>query len=155
MIAGDWDPEELPPAPVDAPVDLSAIRAELEAAGTVDRDAARELRNVSEEERERAIVNAAVARANLAAQAAAVGRPMTPDELTQDRAIVEAERVRLGLSTMAETLDMIDPLGVPRGTGPAPFPEPEDRGTATLSALGGVEYVDDIIRPGRIVVVAA
>jgi hypothetical protein len=36
-----------------------------------------------------------------------------------------------------------------------PFPEPEDRGTATLSALGGVEYVDDLIRPGRIVVVAA
>jgi hypothetical protein len=36
-----------------------------------------------------------------------------------------------------------------------PFPEPEDRGTATLSPLGGVEYVDDLIRPGRVVVVAA
>lgn len=34
------------------------------------------------------------------------------------------------------------------------FPEPEDRGTATMSALGGVEYVEDLIRPGRIVVVS-
>jgi hypothetical protein len=35
------------------------------------------------------------------------------------------------------------------------WPEPEDRGTATLSALGDVEYVEDLIRPGRIVVWAA
>jgi AAA domain len=35
------------------------------------------------------------------------------------------------------------------------FPEPEDRGTATLSALGDVEYVEDLIRPGRVVVWAA
>ncbi len=32
------------------------------------------------------------------------------------------------------------------------FPEPEDRGMATLSALGETEYVADLIRPGRIVV---
>lgn len=38
---------------------------------------------------------------------------------------------------------------------PAAFPEPEDRGTASLSALGGVEYVEDLIRPGRIVTWAA
>jgi hypothetical protein len=37
----------------------------------------------------------------------------------------------------------------------AAFPEPEDRGTATLSPLGAVEYVEDIARPGRIVVWAA
>ncbi|MHB8459006.1 MAG: AAA family ATPase [Candidatus Limnocylindrales bacterium] len=41
----------------------------------------------------------------------------------------------------------------PRGD--ATWPEPEDRGTATLSVLGGVEYVEDLIRPGRIVVWAA
>lgn len=35
------------------------------------------------------------------------------------------------------------------------WPEPEDRAAATLSELGGVEYVEDLIRPGRIVVVAA
>ena len=35
------------------------------------------------------------------------------------------------------------------------WPEPEDRGSATLSELGAVEYVEDLIRPGRIVVVAA
>lgn len=32
------------------------------------------------------------------------------------------------------------------------FPEPEDRGKATLSAMGATEYVADLIRPGRIVV---
>lgn len=37
----------------------------------------------------------------------------------------------------------------------ASFPEPEDRGDATLSDLGEVEYVEDLIRPGRIVVHAA
>ena len=31
-------------------------------------------------------------------------------------------------------------------------PEPEDRGFATLSPLGDVEYVEDLIRPGRVVV---
>ncbi len=35
------------------------------------------------------------------------------------------------------------------------FPVPEDRGLATLSPLGSVEYVEDLVRPGRIVVVAA
>ncbi|MFN8520921.1 MAG: hypothetical protein U0667_16355 [Chloroflexota bacterium] len=34
------------------------------------------------------------------------------------------------------------------------YPEPEDRGDATLSARGDVEYVSDLIRPGRIVVVS-
>ena len=38
---------------------------------------------------------------------------------------------------------------------PVAFPEPEDRGTASLSELGAVEYVEDVIRPGRIVVAAA
>jgi DNA-binding MarR family transcriptional regulator len=37
----------------------------------------------------------------------------------------------------------------------AAFPEPEDRGLAALSDLGETEYVADLIRPGRIVVVAA
>lgn len=47
------------------------------------------------------------------------------------------------------------------GAAPAPdaapeaWPEPEDRGAAVLSELGGVEYVEDLILPGRIVVVAA
>jgi hypothetical protein len=36
-----------------------------------------------------------------------------------------------------------------------PWPQPEDRGAAVLSPLGDVEYVEDLIRPGRIVVVAA
>jgi hypothetical protein len=35
------------------------------------------------------------------------------------------------------------------------FPEPEDRGGASLSDLGSTWYVDDLLRPGRILVVAA
>jgi AAA domain len=35
------------------------------------------------------------------------------------------------------------------------YPIPEDRGQATLSELGTVEYVEDLVRPGRIMVVAA
>lgn len=35
------------------------------------------------------------------------------------------------------------------------FPIPEDRGKARLSPIGDVEYVEDIGRPGRILVVAA
>jgi AAA domain-containing protein len=38
---------------------------------------------------------------------------------------------------------------------PQTWPEPEDRGTASLSALGEVEYVDDLVRPGRILSWAA
>jgi hypothetical protein len=45
--------------------------------------------------------------------------------------------------------------GVSTSEEPAPFPEPEDRGTATLSELGGVEYAEDFLRPGRVVTVAA
>jgi hypothetical protein len=37
----------------------------------------------------------------------------------------------------------------------SPWLEPEDRGTATLSELGDVQYVEDLLRPGRIVVWAA
>jgi hypothetical protein len=37
----------------------------------------------------------------------------------------------------------------------AAFPEPEDRGRARLSPMGEVEYVEDLIRPGRIVTWAA
>ncbi len=160
MIAGDWNPAELPPPPMLAPVDLSAIRAELEAAGAVDRETALELRRLEPAERERIHRDAASARANLAAQEAEATRPLTPDEQVSYLAIVQAERDRLGLETLAETLDVIDPLSDGRAagvapTGPAAFPEPEDRGTATLSALGEVEYVADLIRPGRIVVWAA
>ncbi|HLY13560.1 MAG TPA: AAA family ATPase, partial [Candidatus Limnocylindrales bacterium] len=39
--------------------------------------------------------------------------------------------------------------------GPLTWPEPEDRGRAVLSALGDVEYVEDLVRPGRILCWAA
>lgn len=43
----------------------------------------------------------------------------------------------------------------PEPVDPSSFPIPENRGQATLSDLGTVEYVEDLIRPGRIVVWAA
>ena len=44
---------------------------------------------------------------------------------------------------------------VPHLADPPAFAEPEDRGAAVLSELGTTEYVEDLIRPGRIVVWAA
>ena len=62
--------------------------------------------------------------------------------------------VRAAPLVTAETLSAPPPR-VPDGKEAAQFLEPEDRGTATLSALGDVEYVEDMIRPGRILVWAA
>jgi hypothetical protein len=62
------------------------------------------------------VAGAAIARANLAAQEAEVTRSLTPDEEVDYLAIVEAERERLGLATLAETLEVIDPLSDRRYT---------------------------------------
>lgn len=43
----------------------------------------------------------------------------------------------------------------PEPVDPSTFPEPENRGQARMSELGNVEYVEDLVRPGRIVVWAA
>ena len=43
----------------------------------------------------------------------------------------------------------------PLAPGASPFAAPENRGLATLSALGSTSYVDDLLFPGRIVVLAA
>jgi hypothetical protein len=126
-------PDELPPPPTDPHGDLSAIRAELEAAGTVDRETNLELRRLSEEERERAVVDAAISRANLAAQEAEATRPLTSDEQVAYRAIVEAARERLGLETLAETLDVIDPLSDGRGAVTAPTPAETARDEGAVS----------------------
>jgi hypothetical protein len=47
------------------------------------------------------------------------------------------------------------PAAPPEPIDPSSFPIPENRGAAMLSDLGDVEYVEDLIRPGRIVVWAA
>ncbi len=49
---------------------------------------------------------------------------------------------RIGLEALASS--------APVAAAGADFPEPEDRGAASLSDLGRVEYVEDLIRPGRI-----
>ena len=64
-----------------------------------------------------------------------------------DRAATDAD-----IETLIAAAHAAEPPDPPP---PAPFSEPEDRGTATLSALGEVEYVEDPLRPGRIVVWAA
>jgi hypothetical protein len=122
VIVGAWVSEDLPTAPLDAPLDHSAVRAELEAAGAVDRESAHELRRVSEAERERAVARATVTRRNLAEQEAKATRPLTPDEQADLDAIavagmkrrvhLEAEKERLGLATLAETLEVTEPLDV-------------------------------------------
>jgi hypothetical protein len=81
-----------------------------------------------------------------------------------DRMIRDVPRERLRLAA-------VDPGGEAEAVAPLPsiyeliardewpiekeFAVPEDRGQAELSPLGDVEYVEDLIRPGRIVVVAA
>jgi hypothetical protein len=102
-------------APLDPPVDLSAVRAELEAAGTTDREVARELRNVSDEEREEKIALAATWRSGVEASAGRAGFDSIAEYLDVANpvafmAYVEAERQRRGLRTLAETLDVIWPL---------------------------------------------
>ncbi len=102
---------------------------------------------------------------------------IVPDNDEPGRA--HAEQVRASLATVAASVRLLELPGLPDkgdvsdwlaaggtveqlaelgATAPAPssiYPEPEDRGSATLSELGAVEYVEDLIRPGRIVVVAA
>ncbi len=72
--------------------------------------------------------------------------PLTQEQLRDrfDRAVAKMEE-RLGERRHVP----------PAPADPATFPQPENRGQATLSDLGEVEYVEDLIRPGRIVVWAA
>lgn len=74
--------------------------------------------------------------------------PLRDDELRSrfDRAV----------DKMAERLgDRRGGAAPPEPVDPSSFQQPENRGQATLSDLGNVEYVEDLIRPGRIVVWAA
>jgi putative DNA primase/helicase len=64
---------------------------------------------------------AAVTRANLAADEAEATRPLTDAERVDHLAIVEAQRVRLGLPTLTETLDVLYPVP-PRRTNGADLP---------------------------------
>src|SRR5664280_811930 len=158
--AAGWDevgPNELARSAAlhEAPTSAQ-LMAEAQTAADLDPEARHELAYRTPE----LIAGAATARRNMAAREAEATRPLTPDEHVSYLAIVEAERDRLGLKTLAETLNVISPIperstGVSTAVEPAPFPEPEDRGTATLSALGGVETIGDVVLPGRIATVAA
>jgi hypothetical protein len=80
-----------------------------------------------------------------------------PPELRR-ATIAAAEGHRASLSATVRALGFDSPAEYLEFTAPAPgaaavarpFPEPEDRGDASLSALGDVEYVEDLDRPGRI-----
>ena len=63
--------------------------------------------------------------------------------------------------TWAPTADEFQHKGAPRERATPPhdqpehqFPPLEDRSTAVLSPQGGIEYVDDLVRPGRLTLVA-
>jgi hypothetical protein len=62
-----------------------------------------------------------------------------------DLADVDADRRRELIDGAHELAGWAMPEPAPRA-----WPEPEDRGTAVLSDLGTVEYVEDLDRPGRI-----
>jgi len=99
--------DELTPwVALDVAPTLAELEAEAQAAANVDPDARHELAYLTPE----LIAGAATTRANLAAQEAEATRPLTSDEQVSYLAIVEAERVRLGLQTPAETLDVIYPI---------------------------------------------
>jgi hypothetical protein len=92
-------------------------------------------------------------RIRLAAIDAAVAPALEKAETWPEKlAVVKGDR-----QVIAELLERHPVTYVGQREEPASsqWPLPEDRGTATLSELGGIEYVEDLIRPGRIVVVAA
>jgi hypothetical protein len=85
---------------------------------------------------------------------------MTVDEITIALQAVDAARCRPPLEgedpgsveRIAASIGAYAPAEDPVAV---PWTEPEDRGTATLSELGDVQYVEDLVRPGRIIVWAA
>jgi putative DNA primase/helicase len=130
---GALAPDELTPwAALDGAPTLAELEAEARAAADVDPEAEHELAYLTPE----LIADAATTRRNLAAQEAEATRPLTPDELTDLaaidpaawRAYLETEKVRLGLATLAETLDVIDPVGGEAKTEPAPSADPRTGG---------------------------
>lgn len=85
----------------------------------------------------------------------------TPAEIEAALLRANADRCRPPLASaevhaIAVSVGRYPPAEPPPTTTPAPiWAEPEDRGLATKSDLGSTEYVEDIGRPGRIVVFAA
>ncbi|TAL08224.1 MAG: hypothetical protein EPO00_07570 [Chloroflexota bacterium] len=125
--------EELDDLPMPDDPDLESIA--IEAAENDDTPSSGSWRNRTPAERVAAVDAAATFRRNLATREAELSRPLTLDE---QRLLEEIDRVRQE-----------------REHGPGIYELPEDRGLAQLSELGTVEYVEDLVRPGRIVVVAA
>jgi P4 family phage/plasmid primase-like protien len=114
---GGLAPDEPTPwAALDVAPTLAELEAEARATADADLVARHELAYLTPE----LIADAATTRRNLAAQEAEATRPLTPDEQAVFRAIVEAEKERLGLDTLVETLDAIDPVGGEETTAPGP-----------------------------------
>ena len=94
------------------------------------------------------------ARRALDAEGGALWENATPEQrarLAYDAA--ESRAARAAEAARPTDLEALEAFAA--ATPRAPFPEPEDRGAAVLSDLGTTEYVEDLIRPGRIVVWAA
>jgi P4 family phage/plasmid primase-like protien len=108
-------PDELTWDGLDVASTFAGLKAEAHEAAETDPIARHELAYLTPD----LIEAAAVTRANLAAQEAEASRPLTNHEQADYLAIVEAERVRLGLPTLAATLEVIDPIPPRRTNGAA------------------------------------
>ena len=115
-----------------------------------------------------ATVTGASATPGHAALAELTGRTVILWPDADDVGRAHMDRVGAGLAGIASDVRRIDWAGAPAhgdavdylslGLDPAllsDWPMPEDRGTAVLSELGTTEYIEDLVRPGRILVWAA
>ena len=90
--------------------------------------------------------------AGLAGIAADIRRIDWPDAPNHGDA---ADYLALGLDPDGLIDAAVQAVPSPKATPSGAWPSPEDRGLAVLSDLGTIEYVEDLIRPGRIIVWAA
>jgi DNA-binding MarR family transcriptional regulator/5S rRNA maturation endonuclease (ribonuclease M5) len=87
--------------------------------------------------------------AGIAADVRRIARADAPDHADAADYLASGLDPALLIAT-AEHVGLADSVA-----GTSDWPTPEDRGTAVLSELGTTEYVEDLVRPGRIVVWAA
>jgi hypothetical protein len=143
---------DVPPAQA-----IAELEAEAQAAADADPVARHDLAYLTTD----LVAGAALTRANLAAQEAEATRPLTPNELEELaiidpsawRAYLEAQKVKLGLPTLAATLDVVQPLRerqTGRGTPTAPevLPEPASPYPVSIAQMTRPPHLDDWVIEG-------
>lgn len=148
---------------------IAELEAKARAAADADPVARHDLAYLTPE----LIAGAATTRVNLAVQEAEATRPLTPNELAELaiidpaawRAYLEAQKVQLGLPTLAETLNVVQPLRDCHAAGGTPtalavFPEPEPPYPLSIAQMTKPLHVDEWViegamRPGAFWVLGA